>query len=101
MSTKKIGGNILKLEGYGLYVTIIDGRLWECPIIPATDGPTLDMDRCIEWTKCLNPPNQKFLNIINAEFEVSFTMRSFGKPMTVGEIVKFGRAQRGTKANAV
>ncbi len=100
MVVKKIGGNILKLEGYGLYVTVIEGKIWECPIVPVTDGPVLDPDGCIEWTECSNPPNQKFLNIVNAELGVSFNMYNFGKPMTVSEIVRFGRAKKEAKANA-
>lgn len=101
MSVKRVGQNILKLEGYGLYVTLIDGKLWECPIVPQTSGPTLGKDRCFEWTECLDPPNQRFLNIVNAELGASFTMYGFDKRMTVREIISFGRAKKEAKANAV
>lgn len=98
---RKIGDNILKLEGYGLYVTIIDGELWECPIVPVSGGPTLDANNCIEWTKCSDPPNQKFLNIVNAEFGVNFTLNHFDKAMTVYDVMSFAKAKREAKRDAV
>lgn len=98
MVVKKIGENILKLEGYGLYVTLLDGELWECPIVPQTGGPTLGKDKCFEWSECLEPPNQRFLNIINAELGTSFTMYKFKKFMSISDIKEYAQAKK--EANA-
>ena len=68
---------ILKLEGYGTYVTLLDDKIWVSPIVPQTNGPTLDADSCIEWTELKMPVNQNFLNIINAEFGCSVKLVDF------------------------
>jgi hypothetical protein len=68
---------ILKLEGYGTYATFLDDKIWVSAIVPQTGGPTLDADKCIEWSKLEIPPNQSFLNIINAEFGCSVKLVDF------------------------
>jgi len=70
---------ILKLEGYGTYATYLDGKIWVSPIVPETNGPTLDADDCIEWSELEVPPNQKFLNIVNAEFGISVKAIDFSR----------------------
>ncbi|RLI66032.1 MAG: hypothetical protein DRO67_01760 [Candidatus Asgardarchaeum californiense] len=72
----KIEG-ILKLEGYGTYVTYLEDKIWVSPIVPETGGPTLDADDCIEWTELKKPPNQNFLNIVNDEFGSSVKYTDF------------------------
>jgi len=71
---------ILKLEGYGTYTTYLDGKIWVSPIVLQTNGPTLDADNCIEWSELEEPPNQDFLNIVNAEFGVFVQNSDFDKP---------------------
>jgi len=68
---------ILKLEGYGIYATYLDDKIWISHIVPQTGGPTLDADDCIEWSELKEPPNQAFLNIINAEFGTSIRNTNF------------------------
>lgn len=68
---------IIKLEGYGTYVTYLDDKIWISPIVPETNGPTLDADDCIEWSELKEPPNQNFLDIINAEFNTTIKTTDF------------------------
>ncbi len=68
---------ILKLEGYGTYVTYLDDKIWVSPIVPQTGGPTLDADDCIEWSELEESPNQNFLNIVNAEFGSTVKVTDF------------------------
>lgn len=86
-----IDNNVLKLEGYGVYVSVVDGKLYESPIDPRTNWPTLDKDKCIDWTETNDPPNQEFLNLINEHFGCEFTMIDFGKPMKISEIKALNR----------
>lgn len=90
--------NIIKLEGYGLYVTYIDGDIYVCEIVPHSGLPTLDPDGCIEWSKLENPANQKFLNLVNANFETSFTMNNFGGTMAISDIKSHVKQQKEAKA---
>lgn len=78
--------NILKLEGYGLYVTFIQDKLYQNRINPRTEGPTLDPDGCIEWVEMQDPPNQAFLNIVNSQFGTNLGIGDFKKYPTVSEI---------------
>lgn len=82
----KLINNILKLEGYGVYLTMHGKKLYESKIDPKTGGPTMDPDKCIEWTECTDPPNQQFLNIVNQVFGVALTLCDFGKIMSVSEV---------------
>ena len=68
---------ILKLEGYGTYVTYLDKKIWVSPIVSKTNGPTMDADNCIEWSELEEPPNQNFLNIVNAEFGCAVNITNF------------------------
>jgi hypothetical protein len=77
--------NIIKLAGYGLYVTQVNDAIFVSEI-NENGGPTLDPDDCIEWTPLADPANQKFLNIINSKFDTHLTMSQFGKYRTVSEI---------------
>ncbi len=83
---KDIGSNIIKLEGYGLYVTYIDGEVYTSEMVSHSGHPHLDPDGCISWDKLTDPPNQKFLNLVNAKFTISLTMNAFGKLMKVSDI---------------
>jgi hypothetical protein len=68
---------IMKLEGYGTYATYLDDKVWVSPIVPQTNGPTLDANDGIEWTELKEAPNQDFLDIINAEFGCSVRFADF------------------------
>jgi hypothetical protein len=90
-SGKEIGGNILKLEGYGLFVTVVDGRIYTSQMEHKSGHPKLDPDGGIEWEELTDPPNQQFLNIINAKWGLALTMLDYDKIMKVSEIVKYGK----------
>lgn len=92
-SVKEIGDNIIKLEGYGVYVTMLDYTLYISKIDPRTGGPTLDPDKCILWDVLADPPNQDFLNITNAKFDLDQTLMDYGKSMHLREILKYRRLQ--------
>ena len=94
---KDIGSNIMKLEGYGLYVTYIDGELFTSEMVTRSGHPHLDPDGCISWDKLDDPPNQKFLNLVNAKFETSFTMNDFSKVMKVSDIKEYVEQQKMAK----
>ena len=94
---QNLGSNIIKLEGYGLYVTCIDEEIYVCEMIPHSGLPTLDPDKCINWDKLEDPPNQKFLNIINARFDKCLVMHDFGKPMSIRDIKSHTEQQRKDK----
>ena len=81
-----LGSDTIKLEGYGVYVTCINKEPQVCLIDPGTGGPTKDRDGCMEYTELTDPPNQKFLNIINAKFSLCLTMQDFGEYMSLREI---------------
>lgn len=94
---KNLGNNIIKLEGYGLYVTYIYSNIYVCDIVLPASVPILDPDGCIEWTELKDPPNQKFLNLVNAEFGTCFTMSNFGKPMSLTDIKEHAKVQKALK----
>jgi hypothetical protein len=95
---KRIGSNIIKLEGYGVYVTLIDDKLYTSEIDPSNGHPTLDPDKCISWDELIDPANQKFLNIVNAEFGLSLTMHDFNGYMSIKDIKEYEAGQRKLKA---
>lgn len=90
---KDIGSNIIKLEGYGVYVTYIDNEVYICEMIPKTGLPKLDEDKCIEWNKLEDPPNQEFLNLVNLRFCSSLTLNDYGKHMSIGDIKSHTKTQ--------
>jgi len=94
---KDIGSNIIKLEGYGLYVTCIDSKIYISEMVPHSGLPTLDPDKNIEWNDLKDPPNQKFLNLVNAKFETSLTMHKFNKSMTLTDIKTHMQQQKVAK----
>ena len=80
---------ILKLEGYGTYATYIDDKIWVSRIVPKTGGPTLDADNCVEWSELKEPPNQHFLNIVNAEFGSAVKLSDFSRAKkAMGNLLK-------------
>jgi len=83
---KEIGSNIIKLEGYGVYVTYIDDKLYVCPMQGKYGHPRLDEDKCIDWEELTDPDNQAFLNLVNRRFLTSFVMGDFGKSMKITDI---------------
>lgn len=87
-----IGNNILKLEGYGVYVTYIDGKVFTSRIING-GYPKLDPDGCIEWDELTDPDNQDFLNIINARWKIGLSMPNFGKTMSIKDIKNYQKVQ--------
>ena len=91
---KDIGSNIMKLEGYDLYVTYIDGELFTSEMIPRSGHPNLDPDGCISWDKLTDPPNQKFLNLVNAKFGTNFSMNNFGGIMKVSDVKEYVAGQK-------
>lgn len=94
---KDIGSNIIKLEGYGLYVTYIDSDLYTCPMLGETGHPRLDQDKCIDWEELTDPPNQEFLNLCNDRFETGFTMNSYNKAMSISDIKTHMQQQKDKK----
>lgn len=94
---KDIGSNIIKLEGFGLYVTYIDSNLYVCPMIGASGHPRLDQDKCIDWEKPEEVPNQEFLNLCNLRFKTSYTMNDFGGPMRITDIKSHMQTQKKIK----
>jgi hypothetical protein len=96
----QIGKNIIKLEGFGVYVTLIDNVIYTSDITPS-GHPTLDRDGCINWDELLDPPNQQFLNLVNAHFGISKTMRSYGKPMSISEIREYSAFKKPEQENLI
>jgi hypothetical protein len=76
--------NILKLKGFGLWVTYVDGKVHTSEMNVA-GIPKLDPDGCIDWEELKDPPNQEFLNEINRYWALKLKMSDFGKPMSVNE----------------
>jgi len=95
---KDIGSNIIKLEGYGLYVTVIDSEAYICPMVPHSGLPELDPDKNIEWSKLEDPANQMFLNLVNAKFGTSFLMTQYGASMNIKDIKSHIVQQKENKA---
>lgn len=94
---KDIGSNIIKLEGFGLYVTYIDSKLFVCPMEGAKGHPRLDEDKCIDWEELKEAPNQEFLNLCNLRFETSYTMNNFDGIMRITDIKSHVRTQKEIK----
>ena len=94
---KNIGSNIMKLEGYGLYVTYIDSEIFISEMVARSGHPVLDPDGCISWEKLVDPPNQAFLNLVNAKFEISLTMNDFGKMMKISDVKAHVKQQKAMK----
>ena len=76
--------NILKLEGFGVYVTYIDNKVYVSEI-QKSGYPTLDPDGCIEWEELKDPSNQEFLNEVNKKWGLELKMSDFGKYMSISE----------------
>ena len=94
---KNIGSNIIKLEGYGLYVTYIDSEMFISEMLSHSGHPELDPDGCISWSPLIDPPTQNFLNLVNSKFGTSLTMNSFGKIMKVSDILGHVKQQKETE----
>jgi len=94
---KDLGSNIIKLEGYGIYVTCIDSNLYVCPMQGKLGHPKLDGDKCIEWEELEDPDNQAFLDLCNERFKTSFTMNNFDKHMSLSEIKGHVKQQKDMK----
>jgi len=99
MKYKDVGDNIIKLEGYGVYVTMLDYTLYISKIDPNTGGPTLDPDLCIIWDVLTDPDNQDFLNITNEKFGLDQTMMDYGKSMHLRDLLKYRRLKEGKNAD--
>ena len=82
----EISKNIIKLDGYGVYVTMIDGEVYTSDTDATGSYPTLDPDGGISWDKLEDPPNQQFLEIVNDKWETELNMTDYDKPMSVGQI---------------
>ena len=78
--------NILKLEGFGVYVTYIDEKVYISEL-SALGHPTLDPDGCIEWTELTDPPNKTFLDTINLHFKLKLTLSDYGKYASISELL--------------
>ena len=99
-SIKDLGSNIIKLEGYGVYVTMLDFTLYTSAINDKTGGPTLDPDSCIIWDALADPPNQEFLNITNEKFGLNQLMTDYGGHMSMKDIRSYIVANKSRKENA-
>lgn len=80
----RLNNNILKLEGFGVYVTYVYNKVYISEI-QKSGGPSLDPDGCIEWEELKDPPNQEFLNTINKCWGLKLTMSDYGKYMSISE----------------
>jgi hypothetical protein len=89
----ELGQNIIRLDGYGVYVTVVDGKAHISEIMPDGSCPTLDPDGCIDWTELTDPDNQQFLEIINDKFGLDLIMTDFDKNMSVREILNHVKVQ--------
>jgi len=98
---KDLGSNIIKLEGYGVYVTYIDGNVYICDMVMPSGLPTMDPDKCIEWEELKDPANQKFLNLVNARFGTCFTMSDYDKTMSLSDIKEYVKVQKTLKKEEV
>jgi hypothetical protein len=96
---KDIGSNIIKLEGYGIYVTYIDSEYYMCEMLTSSGLPPLDPDGCIDWDPFKDPANQKLLNIMNARFGTCLTMPDFGLTMGIRDIKEHSRVQKEIKGS--
>jgi hypothetical protein len=90
----EIGKNIIRLDGYGVYATVIDGKVYISKIMPGGSCPKLDPDGCIDWTELTDPDNQQFLEIINDKFNLELVMTDFNKNMSIREIVNHVKVQK-------
>ena len=97
MSWKDIGSNIIKLAGYGVYVTYIDSDLYVCPMVGKMGHPRLDEDKCIDWEKLSEPANQEFLNLCNLRFKTCYTMNDFDGIMSITDIKSHVKVQKRIK----
>ena len=81
-----VDNNILKLEGFGVYVTYVDEKVY---ISELNDRgyPTLDPDGCIEWTELKDPPNKTFLDTINKHFKLKLTLYDYHKYMSISQLL--------------
>jgi hypothetical protein len=94
---KDIGSNIIKLEGYGLYVTYIDKELYVCPMQGNSGHPRLDGDKCIDWEALTEPDNQAFLDLCNERYGTDFTMNNYGKNMSISDVKSHVASQKRIK----
>jgi len=80
---QNISSNVIKLEGYGVYVTYINSRVMVCDILPSTGQSTMNKHGFIKWRRLKEPPNQEFLDLINEKFELGLKMSDFVKNLFV------------------
>lgn len=80
-----------------MYVTVLDYTIYISKINRKTGGPTLDPDNCVLWDALTDPPNQEFLNIINARFGMRQNMHDYNKGMTIPDIKAYVQAQKEMK----
>lgn len=92
---KTLNENIIKLEGYGVYVTVIDEKILTSDIDLKTGGPTFDPDRCIEWEELKEPANQDFLNLINIAFNKTYKLSDFTGMMSLKDIKSYQKSITG------
>lgn len=95
----KLGDNILKLEGFGFYVTFVNSNIFINKLLPGSEEPTLSSDKCIIWDKLEDPPNQEFLNLINARFKLNLKLTDYNKFMKIKEIRSYMKQQKEMESN--
>ncbi len=76
--------NVLKMEGFGVFVTYIDGKVWTSDIQPKGHAE-LDPNDCIVWHELTDPPNQEFLNAVNEHWGLTLKTSDYGKYMSISE----------------
>ena len=75
---------ILKLEGFGLYATYVDGKV-HISELDKNGYPKLDPDGCVEWEELKDPPNQEFLSELNKQWGLKLKMSDYGCHMSISE----------------
>lgn len=81
MSMMNGGSDIVRLDGIGMYINIINGDIFFCTINTA-GYPEIDRDGGMEFEPMNSPRSQTVLDIINVTFKTEYKMEQFYKGIT-------------------
>ena len=76
MDTAFLGPDIIPLEDFGCFVTVVDGTLFSCAMLQNVT-PDMDTDGQVNWAQVVAPDNQVFLDLVNQQFGTDFTLDQF------------------------
>ena len=76
MHTAFLDQDMIPLDDFGCFVTIMDGTLFACAML---QNGTLDIDTDgqINWAQVVAPDNRLFLDLVNQQFDTDFTLDQF------------------------